>query len=979
MAHSHIPFIQNNRLIVTPSYPATHSQEITVGSLEWYAWLQDETNRSFSFKTDYGTFSVRRELKRHDWYWYAYRKIRRAFHKIYLGRSQELTPERLRQVAATFVDELPDDKQVDASAEATQSRAQSSTAIPSQPDPLIGRESEVDELVALMRAPENRLVTLTGPGGIGKTRLGSQVVELLTKDFLDGAVFISLADVKSPHLVLSTMLLALRIEEKAERSPLDLLKATLHSQNLLLLLDNFEQIIEAAPQIAELLEFCPGLKMLVTSRAALHIKREREYPVSPLSLPDLEILPDVEELGTCASVMLFLRRCQAIKHGFTITPANVRAIAEICVQLDGLPLAIELATARIRVLRPQELLARLHNRLPMLTEGPQDAPTRQRTLRATIEWSYNLLSPYERQIFQRLAIFAGGCSLHAAETLCKQIDGQEYEIQILDAISSLIDQNLLTQTNLEQPEVRFRMLETIREFGLERLYEGIEAQPVQMLHAQYCLTLAEEIEPLLLGPHQALWTENLEQELANIRVALYWFLSQGEHGDGMEPALRLASALLRFWDMRGRRHEGWHLLERALASSSSTPVAIRVKALDAASMLAMNLNEQDRAMALSEEALRLCEQIDDRKGNARALLRLSKIHWSLGQYPQAKKCGEEARSLFEQIEDLTGIADSLENLSAVALDQGKYLQAQKLAHDCLILQQRLENKWGIAYALWLEGSSILFARENLDRARALLEESAHISREINHKGRLAYALITLGFVVFFQGELSRTCELFEESLSCAEKVKDRRAQALGYYGMGWLAMVQQQPQEAHEQYQQSLELLVTLKHHWITALCIEGLAATYTALEDRTRAAQFFGAAQQLRENIDAPLPEIMKQIYKSTFNQAREMADKQIFDSMLLQGRNLTPPQLLPMLQPVFHRSQVRPLHKAFPYTKKLTERESEILKLLVEDLNNNEIIEKLVIAQRTLDTHLHSIYRKLGVSSRNAAIAYAKKRPLH
>lgn len=450
--------------------------------------------------------------------------------------------------------------------------------LPAQLTLLIGREREVAAACLLLRRPEVRLLILTGTGGVGKTRLALQIATELLADFADGVCFVSLAPISDADLVVPTIAQTLGLKEIPGQPLLALLKTSLSEKHLLFLLDNFEQVAAAAPQLSELLIACPHLKILVTSRAALYLRGAHEFPVPPLALPDLARLPESETLSHIAAVALFLQRAWASEPDLQLTAANARAIAEICVRLDGLPLAIELAAARSKLLPPQALLARLDQPLAVLTSRALDVPTRQRTLRNTILWSYQLLDDWEQKLFRRLCIFVGGCTLGAVEAICNSLDDAVGMLPILDGVASLIDKSLLRQTEQESQEPRLMMLETIREYGLECLALGGEMEIVRRTHAHYYLALAEEAEQELGGPQQVGWLEQLEREHDNLRAAMRWSLEQGKARDNLEMAWRLGNALRWFWQRRGHLNEGRIFLERALAGSQGSVTLGRAKA-----------------------------------------------------------------------------------------------------------------------------------------------------------------------------------------------------------------------------------------------------------------------------------------------------------------------------------------------------------------------------------------------------------------
>src|SRR5215203_4806389 len=443
--------------------------------------------------------------------------------------------------------------------------------LPLQPTPLVGREREVEEISERLRSEQVHLLTLTGPGGTGKTRLALQAAADLLEEFEDGVFFVALATITDPELVPSTIAGPLGVKESAEQPLLETLKSFLQQKHLLLLLDNFEQVLEAAPLVGELVAADPKLKILATSRIPLRLYGEQEYMVPPLALPDPRVLPPLEVLAQYEAVRLFVERARAVKPDFEVTNESAPAVAEICARLDGLPLAIELAAARTKLLPPQALLSRLSNRLQLLKGGARNLPARQQTLRGTISWSYNLLNEEEKTLFWRLSVFSGGSTLEAIEEICDP----EGDIDVLEGVDSLVEKSLLRQEEGVGEEPRFVMLETVHEYAREKLEESGEAEKIKRAHAEHFLAMAEEANAELRGPEAAKGLERLEVEHDNMRAALSWAIGRQK----VELGLRLAGALWRFWSVRGHYGEGRRWLEGALVAGGRGSTASRATAL----------------------------------------------------------------------------------------------------------------------------------------------------------------------------------------------------------------------------------------------------------------------------------------------------------------------------------------------------------------------------------------------------------------
>src|SRR5437016_13483602 len=564
--------------------------------------------------------------------------------------------------------------------------------MPVQFTPLIGREQELTHVCALLRKPEVRLLTLIGPGGVGKTRLGVATVSALIDDYADGVCSVSLAPVIDPDQVIPTIFKTFGLREGEERTLLEQVLDYLRDKHLLLLLDNFEQIIAATPVLADLLSSCQRLKILVTSRAALHLPGEFEFPVSPLRTPYLTQALESESLSSNPAVELFQVRAQAVQPSFQLTPTNMRTIGEICVRLDGLPLAIELAAARIKMLSPAALLGLLSHRLQILTRGARDLPARQQTLRNTLQWSYDLLNLREQRLFRRRSVFVGGLTLEAVDVVC--YDTQQEASFTLDEIASLLDKSLLLQVEQEQ-EARFTMLLTVREYGLECLQNSGEHERVQRAHALYYLALAERAEPEYFGVHSAAVLDQLELEYENLRTALTWLVESEER----ELALHLGATLWWYWYARGRLSEGRQWFERLLPGSERVNASVRANALKSAGWIAFQQKDFDHAETLLSEGLEVYRVLGDKQNIATSLYRLGLVALAKGGYPLAQSLTEDALSLYNQVGTKEGIADSLLVLSYVAIEQGEYSRARELAEQGLLLFREISDQWAIAYTL----------------------------------------------------------------------------------------------------------------------------------------------------------------------------------------------------------------------------------------------------------------------------------------
>jgi len=851
--------------------------------------------------------------------------------------------------------------------------------------PLIGREQEVAAACALLQHAEVRLLTLTGPGGVGKTHLALQVAGAVKNAFPDGISFIPLASIADLDLVLPTIARALGLVEASGLSPLDRLRASLQDKQLLLLLDNFEQIVTAALLLAELLQACPRLKLLVTSREVLRLRYEHEFLVPPLALPDLKHLPAIETLSQYAAIAPFTQRALAIKSDFTITAINAHTIAEICIRLDGLPLAIEFAAARIKLLPPEALLTRLTQaRLQILTGGTRDLPARQQTLRSTMQWSYELLPAEEQHLFCQLAVFVGGCTLDAAEAVCTVSDAAR--LDVLDGVGSLIDKSLLRNIGQEEHESRLLMLETIREYGLECLatrWESGEEGATRQAHAAYYLALAEEAELQTAGTQQTLWLQRLEREHDNLRTALSWLMAQDE----AELALRLSGALWWFWSVRGHLTEGLQWLEKALARSERAVPLVRARALYGAGSLAYAQDDCNRAEMLWQGCLGLSHEIAYNQGIANSLYKLGLVAWSRGNYAMACALAEEALVLFRKLNSRDGIADSYLLLAYVAINQNEYARARSLIEESLAIFRASSDKWGMAYSL-CPLAHVYFFQGHHESAYSLINECLGLCKELDYKGGIAFTLAELAQFRLSEDNRVTARSLVEESLAIRKELEDRLGIAESLLLAAKVTAAQGDHALARSLCEQSLTEARELGNTWLIAACLKTLGeeimlqASVKGTEGASPghrqawkisalwAARLWGAAECIREALGVPIPPAEHANYGRLVETARIYLGEEAFATVWSEGRTMAVGTSL--ADALFVAPQPTPA-STLPSHTRLTAREIEVLRLIAIGLTDSQVAEKLFISSRTVNAHLTSIYSKIHVSTRSAATRYA------
>jgi predicted ATPase/DNA-binding CsgD family transcriptional regulator len=791
---------------------------------------------------------------------------------------QPQNPRRLRAVEPAEAERAP------------RSPERPSHNLPSELSSFVGREKELTEVKRLLE--NNRLLTLTGSGGCGKTRLASAAASELVERFEDGVWMVELGSLAEPSLVPQAVASTLGVRERPGSLLAVALSDYLRTRKLLLVLDNCEHLIDACAELAEgWLHSCPRLRVLATSREALGITGEIAWPVPSLSLPDLRRLPDIESLPRYESARLFVERTAAVKPNFTLTEQNAPAVAQVCYRLDGIPLAIELAAARSKVLSVEEISERLDDSFRLLAAGSRTAMPRQRTLHATMDWSHELLGQKERVLFRRLSVFAGGFALEAAESICVGEELQRDEV--LELLSQLVDKSLVVAQERDGA-ARYRILETIRQYGRERLEEAGEAAHVRERHAGYYLALAEEAEPKLKGEGQVAWLERLEAEHDNLRAAMRWLLDRGE----LEEAARLGWALWLFWGIRTHLAEGRRSMEQALSLRGSVAMSAsaRAKALYVVGMMSNYQGDHLSAEPLVQESLRLFKKLGDKVGKAYAL----------------------------------------SNAGYVALGQGRY-----------------------------------------QRAIAVIEEAADLFLE---EGEKWGAAIELGFLAVAwrnQGDHERAKRLAERGLAISREIGERQATTSALYTLAILAQTEGEDEHARDLLEEGLKLSAELGNEADVAHCLEGLASMYGAEGKIVRAARLWGAEETLLEKLEDSVYTYVpdRSLHRSQVSAARAQLDEAAWTAAWIEVR------VMSLEQAVEYALEQEPAPEPAapePYLAGLSAREADVLRLVATGLTNAEVAEKLFLSSRTVDWHLSSIYRKLGLHSRAGASRFASEHGL-
>lgn len=668
--------------------------------------------------------------------------------------------------------------------------------LPTPRTSLIGREGQIQEAADLLLQPTVRLLSLTGAGGAGKTRLAISIGSAIAHKFTAGVQFVGLASITNPDLVATALAKSLDIQQVAGRTLPQLISDYLRDLGpFLFIVDNFEQVLPAATVVAEILAACPMLKVLVTSRACLRIYGEHEFPVAPLEQN--------------SAIQLFVQRATAVRPNFAMTGENSAAIRDICLRLDGLPLAVELAAARTKLLSPSAILDRLQSRLLLLTGGALDLPERQQTLRNTIDWSHGLLNEEEQKLFRRFSVFVGGCTLEAAEAICNT--NRDLGIDLFDGLTSLVDKNLIQRIEQQEPEPRFTMLETIREYAVERLASCGEDATARRAHAAYCLVLAEEGNPELGPAERETWLGRCDQEIDNFRSALDYLFDQ----HNLDWGLRLSMALFRFWDMREHLSEGRARLENILSLTNS---------------------------GYSKERARIC-------------IFLGALATAQGDFAPAERYVKQSLSLYELANDRRGIAAALNALGIGARDSGNCQLAEEYFERSLEHWRMLSDRLSTARCLH-NLATVAKIQGDYGRAKLGLSEAAQIFQEVGDASGAAWSINQQGDIAHEQGNLTLARNFYESALKAFRATADRWGSARSLADLGHVYCEQGEYAAAYGAYRQAVELFFELGHKRGIARSFEGFACLAAAQHQGERALKLAAAAKHMRQMINAPLPQ---------------------------------------------------------------------------------------------------------------------------
>jgi non-specific serine/threonine protein kinase len=839
--------------------------------------------------------------------------------------------------------------------------------LPLQLTSFVGRQREIAEITRLLEG--TRLLTLTGPGGVGKTRLALQAAAELPDRYPHGVWLVELAPLADPALVAGAVARGLGLREEPGRPILTTLVDALRPRSLLLLLDNCEHLIAACAQLAHaLLRACPQVQILATSREALSTAGESVWPVAALSTPDpgtvVDLVALVAEVTRYEAVQLFGDRARLVAPSFAVTRANAATLARICRRLDGLPLAIELAAARVTLLSPEQIAARLDDCFELLSAGSRTAATRHRTLWATMEWSYELLAEAERALFKRLSVFAGGFTLEAAQAVC----GASLEL-----LGRLVDQSLVVVDQPAQGTVRYHLPETIRQYAGEKLRVAGETLVARRQHARYFRSLAELAEPWLTSRERAQWLARLDTEHDNLRVAIGW--SQQDGGE-IEVGLRCAGALWWFWNLHGYLSEARAHIEAVLAHPGAQGRhAVRAKALTSAGAVAWLQGDYRGATTRLTDSVGLWRSVGDQRGLAYALILLALAERDVGDQTAATTLASESVAHFREAGDPWGLAWALNNLGYISSSRGDYASARARLSESLEMFRQLGDRWGLAIALCNLGY-LAYRLGDYPRAREQLEESVAIFRVLDYYWTIPRTLNSLGNIARCQGEYARAASLYEQSVQLCREHDDHVGVAVSVHNLARVAQAEGDLPRAASLFVQSLTTFRDQGHHRGVADCLVGLAGVAAMGGRPEQAARLFGAGVTHRDNGGLPLSPVKRGEAERDLAMAKRALAPAAFAAAWQSGQALTLEQAMDealKLDPSEIASRPRSSRPVARAASPLTRREEEVARLIAGGGSNRQIAEELVISERTADSHVSHILTKLGFTTRAQIAVWA------
>ena len=743
----------------------------------------------------------------------------------------------------------------------------------------IGRRREIAEVEQLMG--QTRLLTITGAGGCGKTRLALELASRRTS-FADDVWLVELAALRDPQLVVQALAASLGLREQPGTPLLDTLTSALQGREMLLILDNCEHLLQAAASLANhLLLHCPTLQILSTSREPLRTEGEVVWRLPSLSLPEAQAKTTLRSLGQYEAIRLFLERARAALPQMAMTQGNAEAVREICVRLDGIPLAIELAAVMVRMMSLEQIRTHLDDRFTLLTSGNRTSLPRQQTLKALIDWSYDLLTADEQRLLARLAVFAGGFTLEAVEAICA--DQRIKAGAVVIGLGRLVDKSLVIKEE-QDDSARYRLLETIRQYAADKLTTHSDEEEVRDRHTIYYLALAEQAEPELRGAQQVMWLNRLEQEHDNLRAALGWSFDKDESEMGM----RLSGALWKFWETHGHISEGRRWLEMALAKrNEASPLAL-AKVLNGAGILAWNQSDHLAARSLLEDGLRIYRELGDKRMIARLLGNIGVVVEDNGDYLAAHDLLEESLGIYRELGDNVGIAPALNNFGNLLMYLGRYDEARAIFEETVAFFRELGESRGIAIALHNLAMPIT-ARGDFELARTLREESLVIFRQLGDERNTAYVLESLGDISAQEGKYAEAYSLFEESLTILQRLGDEWAVAILLNNLGNVSVNQGNYVQARDYYQTGIKVQHKMGNKKGISESLEGFATLAVCEGQMQRAAQLLGICEALRATTGTPLTPAEHAVYERNIAAAHAELGEVMFTTAWMKGQAMS------------------------------------------------------------------------------------------